>query len=145
MPVPRSGQPCVVDASVAVKWLVSEDGSDAAEALRGVDLHAPTLLPVEVGNVLRTLARRGDLTDDGARSAFDLLLAAPLRLHDPDPALMRGALDLALGLGHPIYDCLYLALAIDLGAPLVTADGRFHRAANRRAELSGLVRLLGTG
>ena len=137
----------VVDASVAVKWLVREHGSTAAHALRTARLHAPTLLRVEVGNALRTLARRGDLSEDDARAAFDHLLAAPVHLHDPSPALLAGALDLALRLDHPIYDCLYLALAIEIGAPLVTADGRFHRAAAGRAEFggpSGIVRTLGT-
>ena len=143
MPNTAPADGLVVDASVAVKWLVREDGSDEAHALLGTVLHAPTFLRMEVGNVLRTLARRGDLSQDDARAAFDHLLLAPVRLHEPSSALLRGALDLALGLHHPIYDCLYLALAIEIAAPLVTADERFHRAASRRAEIAGLVHLLG--
>lgn len=131
--------------ALAVKWLVRDEGSDAAEALRGADLHAPTLLRVEVGNLLRTLAGRGDLPVGDARAAFDHLILAPVTLHEPSPALLRGALDLDLdlGLGHPVHDCLCLALAIEIGAPMVTADGRFARAAARRAELGGLVRTPG--
>ena len=134
--------PLVVDASVAVKWLVREEGSDRAEALKSEDLHAPFLLQIEAANVLRTLAAGGRLTDAQALEALDLLLDAPIRLHDPTDALVRGALAFALRLGHPIYDCLYLSLAVDLGTRLVTADRRFHRAAEGLADTEGLVALL---
>lgn len=139
----------VVDASVAVKWLVPEDGSAAAEALRGQDLHAPTLMRIEVGNVLRTLAARGALDEGEAREALVLLLDAPVTWHEPDPALLRDALDIALALRHPVYDCLSLALAIRIEGPLVTADRRFHKATSdgpdlRGPDLRGIVRLLGS-
>ena len=132
----------VVDASVAVKWLVREDGSDAADALRSFDLHAPTLLRIEVGNVLRTLAARGAMTTDDAAAAFDLLLAAPISWHEPAPDRMRASLAFALSLRHPIYDCLYLGLAVELGAPLVTADRRFHRAVEGHEDFEGITSLL---
>ena len=131
--------PLVVDASVAVKWLVKEDGSDRAEALKAEDLHAPSLIRIEVANVLRTLATSGRLEDAEALPALDLLLDAPVRLYEPTDALMRGALAFALRLEHPIYDCLYLALAVELGTRLVTADRRFHRATERLADTEGLV------
>lgn len=133
----------VVDASVAVKWLIPEDGSVAAVELYSRDLHAPTLLRIEIGNVLRTLSTRGALTDDQARGAFDLLLNALVTWHEPDPELLHNSLEIAMTLKHPIYDCVYLALAIDVGAALVTADRRFYRAASAKAELTGIVSLLG--
>ena len=134
--------PLVVDASVAVKWLVKEEGSDRAEALKSENLHAPSLIRIEVANVLRTLATSGRLEDAEALQALDLVLDAPVRLYEPTDALMRGALAFALRLKHPIYDCLYLALAVDLGTRLVTADRRFHRATEGLADTDGLVVLL---
>ena len=134
--------PLVVDASVAVKWLVKEEGSDRAEALKAEDLHAPSLIRIEGANVLRTLATTGRLADADAHQALDLLLDAPVRLHELTDPLMRGALVFALRLRHPIYDCLYLALSVDLGAHLVTADRKFHRAAEGLADTQGLVVLL---
>jgi predicted nucleic acid-binding protein len=38
-----------------------------------------------------------------------------------------------------VYDCLYLALAMDVGAPVVTADRRFVAAAARDAASAPLV------
>ena len=133
----------VVDASVAVKWLISEEGSVAAVELYSHDLHAPTLLRIEVGNVLRTLSTRGALTGHQAREAFDLLLNAPVTWHEPDADLLRTSLAISMTLKHPIYDCVYLALAIGLGSALVTADRRFHRAVSAKAELEDIMSLLG--
>lgn len=119
----------VVDASVAAKWLVEEDGSEQAAALRGRAMAAPSLIRAEVANLLATLARRGAIAARDAAESFALFQTAPLRIVEPDDALERAALDLALALAHPVYDCLYLALAIRLDATLVTADRRFARAA----------------
>ena len=118
----------VVDTSVAIKWLIDEPGSDAADALRGHDLVAPALLRIEAANVLRTLTAKGALQADDAGALFDLLQDAPMDMVDPDDGLETRALDLALELGHPVYDCLYLALAERLDRTLITADKRFLKA-----------------
>ncbi|WOI57732.1 type II toxin-antitoxin system VapC family toxin [Palleronia sp. LCG004] len=118
----------VIDASVAIKWLIDEDGSDTALSLRDADLAAPALLRIEVGNVLRTLAARQAIAPAEARDLFAFFQEAPVAIADPDDALERRALDLALDLGHPIYDCVYLALAERMDRRLVTADLRFARA-----------------
>ena len=53
----------VVDASVAVKWVVAEEGSDAAERLlaNGEDLYAPRLMASEIANALWRKARMGEI------------------------------------------------------------------------------------
>lgn len=129
----------VVDASVAAKWLIDEPDTDKAVALRGQPMAAPTLIRTEIGNLLATLTRRGAISPGEAAESFALFQIAPLRIVEPDDALERAALDLALGLAHPIYDCLYLALAIRLDAALATADRRFAQAAaaHRRVRTLG--------
>ena len=118
----------IIDASVALKWLVEEEGSDGATALQEDDLAAPSLLRIEVANVLRTLAVRGMVTPEDALRRLALLQATPLRIVDLDDALEGRALEMALDLSHPVYDCIYLALAERMERRLVTADGRFVRA-----------------
>lgn len=124
-----TGRPdrCVVDASVAIKWLIDEDGSDAALALQGTELAAPALLRIEAANVLRTLTARDRIAAATARELFALLQTAPVSVVEHDDRLEARALALALELDHPIYDCVYLALAERLAAVLVTADLRFLR------------------
>ena len=119
----------VVDASVAVKWLVAEDDADIAEELAngGHDLHAPRLMASEVANALWRKARTGEI----GRRAAGILLAdvqdMPVRW-GADEILSANAARLALALDHPIYDCVYLALADRIGAKVVTADRRFANA-----------------
>lgn len=72
----------VVDASVAVKWVVDEEGSEAAAVLATAELE------------------------------------------------------------HPVYDCVYLALALERDTELVTADGRFTHALRAHGRYQETVRLL---
>jgi hypothetical protein len=70
----------VVDASVAVKWLIDEPLS--AQAAKLVDdelaLAAPELIYAEAANALWAIARRGNIDADDVREALDLLADAPL-------------------------------------------------------------------
>lgn len=121
----------VVDASVALKWLIDEPGSDAALALREREMAAPALLRLEVANTLRTLAARGSIDRAQAADLFALFQSAPVTIVESDDRLEADALQLALTLDHPVYDCVYLALAERLDHSLVTADRRFAAAAAR--------------
>ena len=105
--MPGQGGALIVDASVALKWVVQEDGSDAALALQGRDLAAPALLRIETADALRTLAARQAIKPEVALSLFALLQAAPVTVVDHDDALEARALALAIELDHPVYDCLY--------------------------------------
>lgn len=119
----------VVDASVVVKWVFAEDGSDCANALRDEPgLIAPSLLASEVGNALWKAVRRGDIARDDAVAALRSVLG-PFDELVPTEALHTRALELASDLRHPIYDCFYLALAEREAAALVTADTRLLAAA----------------
>jgi predicted nucleic acid-binding protein len=114
----------VVDSSVALKWVIEEDGSEQALALQGGDLIAPALLRIETANVLRTLAARGALGADQAIQLFELLQSAPVTIVDHDDEVEARALAIALELAHPVYDCVYLAVAEKTGRRLITADKR---------------------
>jgi predicted nucleic acid-binding protein len=131
----------VVDASVALKWVMDEPGSDAAVALHGEDLIAPALWLAEAANALWRRARLGDLTPEEAVLYFAKLANAPVASVAMEPHLNR-ALRLATELDYPIYDCVYLALALHHETYVITADRRFAAAASP-AGLIDRVRLLG--
>jgi predicted nucleic acid-binding protein len=115
----------VVDASVAAKWLAPEPDSPWAEALLDDELIVPDLLFAEVANILWKKQLRGDMDIAATQMGARWLLQVPLEVHD-SAGLLADALDLALQLRHPAYDCFYLALAQRVDAPLVTADRRLH-------------------
>jgi predicted nucleic acid-binding protein len=104
--------------------VVEEEGSDAAAALVQEKLVAPSLMMAECANALWAKSRRGELSAPEVIERIHFLLSAPVDLVPLEP-LVESAAELALELGHPIYDCLYLALARQLNGLLVTADGRF--------------------
>jgi predicted nucleic acid-binding protein len=139
--------PVVVDASLAVKWLLPEVHSDRAYALarswasQGVQPVAPYLMPVEVANALHRRVLRKELAPGAAMRLVEGLLASGIELREP-PRLHSRALELAEQLGQDaVYDAHYLALAELLNCELWTADERFYRAVGGR---NGRVRWIGT-
>lgn len=122
----------VVDASVASKWIMPEDGSDRAAQLRvsGDDIIAPALIVSEVGNAIWKRVMWHEMPQADAVRALQIAVDLIERL-EPLEALATRALELASELEHPIYDCFYLALAERERAALVTADMRLLRASKR--------------
>lgn len=100
----------VVDASLAVKWLVLESDSEQAYVLAsswaqtGTQLVAPYLMPVEVANALRRRVIRGEVTPEDARDLLEGLLSSGIELMEP-PGIHSSALALARTLGQDaVYD-----------------------------------------
>ena len=125
----------VVDASIAVQWFSEEPGTSEAIRIRTVDsvLVAPDIMPIEVANACWKKVRRGDMPAEDAAPAIANLLSFGLELV-PSLALLPRGIRLAVELRHPVYDALYLALAVERGARLATADARLRRG----AELAGI-------
>jgi predicted nucleic acid-binding protein len=114
----------VIDASVAVKWVVTETGTqEAVKLLRGAPFAAPDLLVAECANILWKKVQRKQLTAAEALLAARLLQRADIEYH-PTRHLLDSATQLAIGLNHPACDCIYLTLAILNGWRFVTADDR---------------------
>jgi predicted nucleic acid-binding protein len=119
-----------VDASVAAKWILTEEYSDQARALlrdtleAAEPLAAPPLLPIEVTNILRQRVRRGDLTLVEAQERLAAFLALPVALDAPDMLYAR-ALEIAEQYNLPAaYDAHYVALAESIDTVLWTDDQR---------------------
>jgi predicted nucleic acid-binding protein len=133
----------VVDASLGLKWVMIEEHSDRAVALGpGRELLTSALFWAESGNAIATRVRRGDLDDARAEQAFRDLQAVPLRTRPLDGNSVTAALAIARHLIHPIYDCCYLALAIEENSVVVTADRRFRTAVAKHPSLADRVLLL---
>lgn len=122
----------MIDASIAIKWVVEEQGTlDALNLRAKAKLIAPELLVAECANILWKKVRRREFSREEARAAARLLQAAELEL-SPTRALLGAAAEIAIDLDHPAYDCLYLALAAARDCPFVTADEQLLRKINGR-------------
>jgi predicted nucleic acid-binding protein len=119
-----------VDASVACKWYLDEPDSDKARKLVEADdnslLIAPDLILAEVGNVLWKRRLKNEITQAQADEAVWHLPGILILVRMSE--LLARALEIAVLLQHPIYDCFYVAAAERWGAPLVTDDQRFFAA-----------------
>lgn len=115
----------VVDASVALKWYLGEDGTGSARQLLAGDetLVAPDLVVAEVCNGSWLAYRRGEITATHQSRIAEDVTAVFDRLEEVADHAPRAAA-IARELDHPVYDCFYLAVSELLDAPLVTADGR---------------------
>ena len=138
----------VVDASLAVKWLIVEDYSELARSLaqswaaQGMRLCAPHLLPYEVSNALHRKVVSGVITIDMASQLLDSLATRQIQLFPANEFKLQ-ALQLAANLNQrAIYDSHYLALAQALNCEFWTADERFYRSANPE---NANVRLISEG
>jgi predicted nucleic acid-binding protein len=122
----------VIDASVAVKWVVEEEGTRQALALRGrTKLIAPELLIAECANILWKKIQRKELSRDEGFLAARLIQAADVELL-PMRSLLDVAARMAADFDHPAYDCVYLALAAENDCQFVTADERLVRKLGQR-------------
>jgi predicted nucleic acid-binding protein len=119
----------VVDASVAAKWFFPEPESPAAFGIlsKGSELLAPDLLPLELANVIWKRHQRGEINESEAAQIMADTSKVPMTLVETR-ALLPRAFDLAISIGRTVYDSTYLALALEIGVPLVTADLKFVRA-----------------
>jgi predicted nucleic acid-binding protein len=119
----------VLDASVALKWVLPEPDATKALSLRdqhrlGVhDLIAPETFAIEVAHGLTRAERRGILVPQQAMHQLRNVLSVAPKLYPFLPLLLR-AVELSSQARIGVYDCLYVALAEQEQCDLVTADQR---------------------
>jgi predicted nucleic acid-binding protein len=132
----------VVDASVALKWVLEEPDSHLAQALADGEetLLVPDFWLGEATNVCWVQVRKGRWSADEAREALALLRDLLPPTPTGDLALHDVALDIGLTVDHSTYDTLYVAFAIAMGARgVVGADGAFVRDMRRHPDLADLL------
>jgi predicted nucleic acid-binding protein len=122
-------KPCVLDASVVAAAFLQEEHAKRARALlvSGREMHAPDLVYAELANVIWKRCGRGEIDEEEAGRLLGDLLRLPLEITSCGD-LAEPALQLALGTGRTVYDCLYLALAVKTKTVLISADRRLVNA-----------------
>jgi len=119
----------VLDASVALKWVLTEPDSAKALSVRDDfrkqvhELLAPDVFPVEVAHALTRAERRGLIKPPQATRLLADILSTPMPLH-PYQTLLPRAVAISSAMRCGVYDCLYLALAEREGCAFITADDK---------------------
>lgn len=136
----------VIDSSVLVKWIKSRDEDLIREARsllaaverQPLEVHAPALLLYEVGNVL---LMKTDLKGEPLDATLDELEALPFTIAPPAAPLLRRAARLGRQLGLSFYDASFVALAVELDCPYITADRRLYERARSFPRVRHLSRV----
>lgn len=125
----------VIDASVALSWVLPGEGTPSTLTLRDklvdfpeMDLLVPPHYWYEVANTLWVAVCRGRITRAAATEMLDSLLEFHLIVWPVEAAV---CLDLSFQLGLAAYDSAYLGLALEQGSTLWTLDHALGRAAAR--------------
>ena len=117
----------VADASVAIQWFLSDEPfSQQAHDLtnHGIEFIAPDIVVAEVANIAWRSARTGRITQSFATRISSEISDMFVRLTSSEE-LIRSAMKISLQIDHPIYDCLYLALADQNDTKVITHDRKF--------------------
>jgi predicted nucleic acid-binding protein len=126
----------VIDVSVAAKWVLPDAQEpykhEAVSLLRGwtesqIKLIVPDLFWIEMANLLWNAARREICTRDVAEAGINSLRECKIPTY-PSLRLLNAAFDKAVTHGRTVYDCLYVPLAVESQAKLVTADEKLANA-----------------
>jgi predicted nucleic acid-binding protein len=114
----------VIDPTIALKWVITEAGTEAALSLRRqAKLIAPELLLADCAAVLCKKVATGELMKDEALLAGRLLQGSGVEFV-PTRVLLETAMLITLDLDHSAHDCFYVALAAARSCHLVTADAQ---------------------
>jgi predicted nucleic acid-binding protein len=130
----------VLDASVAVKWLVPAPAPSQSETLIAesiqllqrysdgeVNFFVPDVFWAEVGNVMWKGVRQRRWSSVVAESAIEEIRNRNF-FTVSTLTLLPEAIKIALIHDRSVYDCLYVALAIQCRIEMVTADERLANA-----------------
>ena len=126
----------IVDASVALKWLVLEDPPELINKSRALlsqflagkeQLSAPDILLYELGNVL---SHKTSLNIHDINSAWDIFKSIDLPTIRVDTVTIKKAIALSSKYQVSVYDAAYVVLAVDKNALLLTCDKKFIKAVN---------------
>jgi len=117
----------IVDASVAAKWFIEEEYSEAALSVLDEknQLHAPDFLLLEMNSIICKWVRRSAVTPEEGSRLRDALRQYPIQ-HHTFISFLDSAFVIANQTEQSIYDCLYVALAALVKGSMVTADRKLY-------------------
>ena len=130
----------VLDASVALSWLLEDAGAGQAYAtqvfdalaIQGAEARVPSIWGLEIANVIAKSETRGALTNERSQAFLAAIAAAPI-VCDAETYSRTMTDILALARRHRLssYDASYLELSLRSALPLATLDHELKRAADQ--------------
>jgi len=126
----------VLDTSVAMAWCFEDETNPYADAVLDSLIDnaalAPSIWPLEVGNVLLVAERRNRISQPDSMRFLELLSSLPIKIESfSEQRMFEAILNLARKQKISSYNASYLDLAIQTGLKLATLDQSLCKAAGR--------------
>lgn len=126
----------VLDTSVAMAWCFEDEANPYADAVLDSLIDnaalAPSIWPLEVGNVLLVAERRKRMSQSESMRFLELLSSLPIKIESfSEQRMFEAVLNLARKQRLSSYDASYLDLAKQTGLKLATLDQSLRKAADR--------------
>jgi predicted nucleic acid-binding protein len=130
----------IIDANLATYWFVDTPFTAAAIKFRRKSpLFAPNFVRVEVASALLRYHKAGILEVSQMNINLEKLDGLISAYYD-DNSLIPTATEISAANNHPVYDCLYLALALQQNDILITADKRLASLATKLSIKTQLIK-----
>lgn len=126
MQLPIESSKAVLDASILIQTIIREKYTEIALKLVSIleEIYAPPPILYEIGNVLAILTRRKLINEGDAVRKFNYVKSIPTL--NVNEIKFDRAIDMAIELRLTLYDASYLNLALEVEAPLITADRKLY-------------------
>jgi predicted nucleic acid-binding protein len=126
----------VLDTSVAMAWCFEDEANLYADAVLDSLIDnaalAPSIWPLEVGNVLLVAERRKRMSQSESKRFLELLSSLPIKIEGfSEQRMFEAVLNLARKQRLSSYDASYLDLAMQTELKLATLDQSLRKAAGR--------------
>lgn len=127
-------KPFILDCSIAMTWLFSEQATTASlsarDALLSTHCYVPSIWPLEINNVLWVAVRSKKITDLQAKRFKYILKNMAIEIDFKASDLMNDVIfELSSSYNISCYDASYLELAIRENLSLATLDKTLAKAA----------------
>ena len=131
----------VIDANVAIKWVLPEVYSETALSVLDNDndqLLVPDFFFSEITNILWKRIQNKELSLSKAKEGLKLIKQVDFEIF-ASYDLVDQALEISIQIKQAIYDCIYLALAISNDCQMLTADERFINAVRQNSDIDSIT------
>ena len=117
----------VADTNIFLAVALEEENKDRIiDITMGCDIHAPEILPYEIGNALSAMVKRRQISKDDVVTVFNITQEIPVSLSRID---LSKALMIAMQHNIYAYDAYFLQCSLSLSSPLITLDNRLKTVA----------------
>lgn len=112
----------IIDTNIVLSWVIQQDVPEI-DFIEHSQCIAPQFLKIETINILRKYYVMKKIPLHIIEQYYEDILIV-IDIFVPDETILDRAKSISFAINHPIYDCLFIALAQQFESPLLSFDKR---------------------